>query len=120
MAGRVHIAWAESPESLANQLEAWWGRVEGRLSSEITAAGQTILAYAKASHPWQNRTGAAEAGLSMQVEQGRDSITLTISHGVYYGIYLEGRWGGRWGVLPATISMGAPLVMAAALSAMRG
>lgn len=117
---RVTISWSQHPAQMAADLDRWWAGVMGRLPAAMMTAGQGMLVYAKSSHPWRNRTGAAEAGLNVTVEQSGSTITLHISHGVYYGIYLEGRWGGRWGVIPATISMGGPLVMAAALSALGG
>ena len=49
----------------------------------------------KTNHPWENRTGQAEANLSAEyTEQGGGEyipkeLIITISHGVEYGIFLE-------------------------------
>lgn len=121
MASRgAYISWQQSPERMAADLEAWWARVERRIPGELERAGAQVVAFARASHPWRNRTGAAEAGLSYEVRREGDTFVLDIKHGVYYGVYLEGRWGGRWGVLPAAINMGGPLVLAAALASFGG
>lgn len=118
MARRTYLAWQEHPSQLAASLERWWAGVEGRLPGALEGVGAAMVAYARSAHPWQNQTGAAEAGLSYQVSRQGDAIVIEVGHSVYYGIYLEGRWGGRWGVLPATVRMGAPLVLAAAIAAM--
>lgn len=63
-------------------------------------AGQVVGA-AKGGHPWANRTGAAEAGLNSGVirEAAGEVVTLYLAHGVQYGIYLENKYGGKWGVV---------------------
>ena len=120
MSGKVRIAWSAPPAAMAARADTWWTRVETNLVSEMQNAGELVRAYAVSSHPWQNRTGAAEAGLTVTVTFNGSEIELSLAHGVDYGRWLETRWGGRWGVIPQAISVGIPLVTQAAINAMRG
>lgn len=70
-----------------------------------------IEAYAKANAPWQDRTGAARARLSATVEESGPIGTITLSHGVPYGIWLEIANGGRYSIIAPTIDVFGPRVM---------
>lgn len=66
--------------------------------------------YMKANHPWQNRTGAAEAGLSARVSSSRLNYVQTIElvHGVPYGVYLENSMERRFAIIEPTIRIKGP------------
>lgn len=81
------------------------------LHAELYKVAKLMEAFAKAKHPWKNRTGDAERKFTVRVV---GELTIEAAHGVRYGKYLEYRWGGRWGVIPATIREGNRLVMRAA------
>ena len=119
MAG-VSIDWASPPDALAGNVESYWNRVEAALERELRIAGDQILSYAQSAHPWQNRTGEAEEKLRVEITVGDGTLELALGHGAAHGIYLEKRWAGRWGVIPAALTMGYPLVMRAAMAALRG
>lgn len=116
----MRAEWGGSLSGMETSIDRWWARVEGRLPGELAQAGARMVAFARTNHPWRNITGAAEAGLTVEVRREGDTFVLEFRHSVYYGIFLEKRWGGRWGVIPQTISMGAPLVMQAATRALNG
>lgn len=60
---------------------------------------QEMEAWAKANAPWQDRTGAARQGLHATV----DGTTITLSHGVPYGLWLEVANGGRYAIIAQAI-----------------
>lgn len=66
--------------------------------------------YMKANHPWKNRTGAAEAGLSARlISSPSDYVqTIGLSHGVPYGIYLENSMERRFAIIEPTIRIKGP------------
>lgn len=67
--------------------------------------------WAKANAPWQDRTGAARAGLHATVEESGQIGTITLSHGVPYGIWLEIANGGRFSIIaPAIDKFGVELM----------
>jgi len=62
-------------------------------------AAQEAEDWAKANAPWKDRSGAARANLSVDfIDYGR-TYALRFAHGVYYGRFLEYRWGGRYAIL---------------------
>lgn len=54
---------------------------------------------AKATHPWANRTGEAEAKLFGRATRLAAGALIVLGHGAAHGIYLERRWAGRWAVI---------------------
>lgn len=71
--------------------------------NEMRGAGVAIHADAQANAPWNDITGFARAGLSINVSREGAIITLTLYHTMYYGIYLELRWGGRYAIIMPTL-----------------
>lgn len=69
----------------------------------LTQFAAMCLDYARTHHPWTNRTGAAEAGLSTQVEGDGNRIAMALFHTVYYGIFLELKFGGRDAIIMPTL-----------------
>lgn len=69
--------------------------------------------YMKANHPWQNRTGAAEAGLSAKVRSSRINYvqTMELSHGVPYGVYLEYSMERRFAIIEPTMRIKGPEII---------
>lgn len=115
----ARIEWAPGPETIAEAIGEWVEEGRQRLSGELEGVGSDMRAYAQVAHPWTNRTGQAEAELDYQLEDGGSTVTLTIYQGAPHGIWLEVRWGGRWGILPETIQQGYGQVMAAVARAFR-
>lgn len=69
--------------------------------------------YMKANHPWQNRTGAAEAGLSAKVTNSpKNNVQrIELAHGVPYGIYLEYSMEKRFAIIEPTIRLKGPEII---------
>lgn len=69
--------------------------------------------YMKSHHPWRNRTGAAERGLSAKLSSSRMKYvqTIQLSHGVPYGVYLEYSMGRRFAIIEPTIRLKAPEIV---------
>jgi hypothetical protein len=81
-----------------------------RIAYEQMADG---VEYAKTHAPWQDRTGAARAGLHGYVEESGPIGTIVISHdeSLDYPIWLEVANQGRYSIIPETIDYLAPRVM---------
>lgn len=71
---------------------------------------QDLERYMKANHPWKNRTGAAEAGLSAKLISSKKKYvqSIELSHGVPYGVYLEYAMEKRFAILEPTIRIKGP------------
>lgn len=57
----------------------------------------------KQNAPWTDRTGAARNGLFTITEHSKGSYSITFSHSVNYGIWLEVKYSGRDAIIMPTI-----------------
>jgi len=87
-------------------------RIPENVEGELRGFAGEWADWAKANHEWQNRTGEAEAGLHAIVIKSGGGWIVKLMHGVYYGIFLEYRWGGRYGVLRDSLLAMAPRLQA--------
>lgn len=116
---KARLVWVGmSAGQVGDAAYAWWQGVEQKLEPALQRVGQDMRAYAQMNHPWTNRTGRAEAELNYNVSREGNAIVLTVYQGAPYGIWLEVRWGGRWGILPETMTANYGRVMAAISAAM--
>lgn len=80
-------------------------RLEPRMLAGIKVIGNTTAGkmqdYAKSNHPWENRTHTAEARLRGKSELKGTELSISIAHGVDYGVWLETRedFQGRYQIL---------------------
>lgn len=110
--------------------ERWWKRLAGKNSltikwddaeykkrvSEIPDKALRDLAteterfsmiaqnHARTNAPWTDRTGNARSGLFAQPFSNNGGFEIVLYHTMSYGIFLESRWGGKWGIIPDTVS----------------
>lgn len=85
--------------------------------------GAVVLMYAstkaselqfemKLKRPWTDRTGMAKALLSAKVSQpNKNTIRITLAHGVSYGIWLELAHGKNYAIIAPTIREQGPRVV---------
>jgi len=92
----------------------------------LTAANVAAAMYAKAeteavkiqstmqrNRPWTDRTGQAKRQLSAVATKNNTNITVTLTHGVEYGQFLETRWYDRYAIIKPTLTTEAPKLMQA-------
>lgn len=76
------------------------------------------MSSAKKSAPWQDRSGNARNGLysDFRIDSSSSGATYQIDlyHRMPYGIWLESRWGGKWGIINKTIDSEGPKFFAKA------
>jgi hypothetical protein len=101
----IGVKWIVPPTETANSVRQYGETVLDNLRRELEAVARKIEAWAKANHAWQNRTGQAEAGLICQVFEGGNGFKVTLSHTAPHGIWLEVRWGGKYGVIVKAMGM---------------
>jgi hypothetical protein len=58
---------------------------------------------AKEKAPWTDRSSNARSGLFTWVETGKGVGRLYLSHRMFYGIFLERRWAGRYAIIMPTL-----------------
>lgn len=79
--------------------------IPGGIAMGVQRAGEAMEAYAKATAPWTDRTGAARAGLRGYGGMSRTGCwCAAVQHApdVHYGVWLETRWNGRYAVVAPT------------------
>lgn len=80
----------------------------GAIVDYHSAAGVVDM---KSNAPWTDRTGAARAGLFTVVDHEPGHYTITFSHTVYYGFWLEVKFSARDAVImPTVLSRGRALM----------
>lgn len=88
-----------------------------------TKLGALILMYAatkaselqfkmKVNRPWTDRTNMAKALLNAKVSQpNKDTIRITLAHGVSYGLWLELAHGKNYAIIEPTIREEGPRIV---------
>lgn len=84
------IAWQTKPTQL--DLAPFVAQLKRDLVQAAAASALAMEAEAKAKAPWGDDTGAARSGLQGTATQQRHLITITLSHAVEYGQWLELNW----------------------------
>lgn len=95
------------PDPVAQlRLRVYSERSRVAISSYMSKIAHEAETYMKSSHPWRNRTGNAEAGLHAKLQSGSKAgwvQEIELSHGVYYGVYLEFSMGRRFAIIEPTM-----------------
>lgn len=112
---RSGLVWTVTPEqAFGTGTTAYIAAIRRGVRQIADRRAPEIAEWMKANHPWQNRTGAAEAGLYTAVEElALGMVRIILSHGsdVPYGSYLEGftpegvetMQGGRFAVIAPAV-----------------
>ena len=97
------IKWRPGPRALAESLEkVYHSRVIAAVAALVVLFSGKVEAYAKATAPWQDRTGNARQSLFAVTDLAENTISLYLSHGMDYGKWLELCNQGRYAIiLPA-------------------
>lgn len=70
-----------------------------------------IVIWMQNNATWQDRTGNARAGLTVEIEQLQDFFNILFQHTVFYGEYLEYDFDGRYSILRPAIAFWTPILM---------
>ena len=108
MAFSAGLKWSTSPSDLATNVRLHGQAVEIAVGEFSAALATAMESYAKQNAPWTDRTGQARATLVAAVERSGPAYRVTLAHGVFYGIYLELKHGGVWGIVLKTLALHAP------------
>ena len=79
--------------------------LDERAKAGLNTIGETVASqmkeYAQSNHRWTDRTGSATAEIKSKAEWQGDTLDISITHGVDYGIWLETReaFEGRYKIL---------------------
>lgn len=99
----MSLQW-QGVDDMIRRLQEYNNRVIWAVKQVAQYWAAVLESYAKEKAPWVDRTGNARQSLHAYVEElSGDTVRLYLSHGVHYGIFLETKWAGRYGIVWATI-----------------
>jgi hypothetical protein len=104
MVAKIQMSWKGDKE-LMQFVNDTDNKIKRIIPGEFLYHSDLASATAKVNAPWTDRTGNARAGLfsgtNISVEQ--DFWELYLAHTVFYGIYLETRFSGKYQIISPTI-----------------
>jgi len=97
------IRWVRPPSVLIAALDEYENRLLGAVHQLARYFEPILENHAKQHAPWTDRTGNARQSLFTASELANDVVTLYLSHGMEYGVYLETRWAGKYAIILPTL-----------------
>lgn len=67
--------------------------------------------FMRANAPWTDRTSNARNGLKAIPQSSGTSHSILLTHSMPYGIWLEVRWSGKYGIIPEAVRQGGQELM---------
>lgn len=111
-AGGWGFAW-QGLEGVNDNLIAFDTNLHNNVKQAVERLANEMVTWAKVNAPWTDRTTDARNELQAAVVwQDEDHFTIMLGHGaqIYYGIWLEVRWGGKFAIILPTVEHFAPQI----------
>jgi hypothetical protein len=109
-AGGWGIAW-QGLADISNNIERYVDGVKQSVQDAAEDLKNEMVQWAQTNATWEDRTGNARRGIQgVVVWDDEDHFTIMLGHGkdIFYGIWLEVRWGGRYAIILPTVYHFAP------------
>lgn len=104
------IDWENS--NLSKKMDVVGEKVGAAMLMYMATKASEVKAYMKLNRPWTDRTNMAKATLDTKVSQpNSNTIRMTLSHGVEYGIWLELAHNKNYAIIAPTLNVKAPEVI---------
>lgn len=107
------VEWASSPADMARRVAEYKQNLLNAVYALASEWARRLAEEMRQTHPWKNRTGAAERGLFGRVTRIAMGAVLILGGSAPHQIYLERRWGGRYAIIQPTLSRNYAAIMAA-------
>jgi hypothetical protein len=106
--------WQKTPEEAFTELAVEYeAAIHTAVRTLIQRYEPDIEAWMKQNARWTDRTGNARQALHTEVEEVlNQSVTLYLSHGVDYGVFLELSHGGAYAIIGPALDYFAPKIWA--------
>jgi hypothetical protein len=122
MAANAPVIKVTGIENLAKAINAHDRSVKRVIGGQFLFAKQEAVGFMKVNAPWTDRTANARNGLHAETEFGPEQhfyAQLVLAHSVFYGIYLETRFSGKYAILMPTINYIGPLILSRIASSIK-
>lgn len=97
--------------TLFKNVETLAPKLDRALAAAVEYAATRSENYMKKNASWQDQTSNARNGLNTVPFHQGTTHGYHLAHGVPYGIWLEVRWDGRYGIIPQATQQGGMMVM---------
>lgn len=108
---KAPFSWREPPDG--SRYEAYIARVKAAMMHRARLFAAEMRSHAQRFAPWTDRTAHARQRLNSRAQWEGNRLIIYLFHQMYYGIFLELRWGGRWSILMKTLERFEDRIMAA-------
>lgn len=103
MAGKGKIVW-RGDVAMGQNCIVYGNKVIEACNAVLNYFQPVIETYAKKNASWIDRTANARQTLHSWVDQiSKDAVALYLSHGMYYGVFLEAKYAGRYAIIWPTL-----------------
>lgn len=100
----AYIDWGGSDEEFIRAIRTYAMAVLRAVRQVAEYFAAVFEAYAKEHASWTDRTANARQSLHTWIDDLANGVVeLYLSHGVYYGIFLERRFAGKYAIIWPTI-----------------
>lgn len=111
----VRVVFPEGKNQIKLRLKKVQLKSQPVIQAYAEKKAQDMERYMKQNHKWKNRSKRAEKGLYGKVITSRMKYvtTIEIGHGkdVWYSVYLEEYYGGRFAIIQPTLDLFGPMIM---------
>lgn len=98
--------------NIGRNLKALPDKIDGYVHAVMDRQSGKALTYMKTNAPWTDRTGNARNGLGSDVGWiPKEEHKITLFHRMWYGVFLETRFAGRFAIILPTIQKFGPETM---------
>lgn len=105
------MVWRQRPETLlASSATQPVRLITDAIEALAKSYAPQIETWMKENAPWTDRTGNARQSLYTRVDRQPQQITITLDHGVNYGVYLEFRNAGRYAIIDPALDHWVPII----------
>lgn len=109
MAGRSSFRW--DSERLVTNLRNAPKKIERAVVAATEYQATRSENYMRTNARWTDRTTNARNGLRAIPSHLGNEYRITLTHSVPYGIWLEVRWSGKYGIIPESVREGGQELM---------
>lgn len=108
------IHWDNPPDKAWGELaDAYQAAIQKGVKAIALRHAPAIENWMKTNASWTDRTGNARQTLHTAVEtEAHEMVSIVLSHGMDYGIYLELRNAGKYAIIGPALDEFAPKVWA--------
>lgn len=101
-----------SSDDMVTRLNAFDRKVHAAVVMVCDYQARRSESFMRQNARWTDRTSNARNGLHANTQHEDKKHTIILAHSMPYGIWLEVRWSGKYGIIPEAVRSGGDQLMA--------